>query len=160
MWEKLKQRFSQPDDSKICQLQQLLHTVTQGSKSVDVYFTELNGIWEELRMYRPLPHCYYGKFNDECCQKFVDQQQKDYAFKFLNGLNESFQTQRSQILIMKSFPSLDEIYNIVLNAESQQSLNQSSFNLTESASEGPSSSGQSGHRHAHSEDVVGSSRRA
>nr|DAD24784.1 TPA_asm: hypothetical protein HUJ06_026248 [Nelumbo nucifera] len=57
IWETLKKKFSQPDDSKICNLQLSLNTITQGTRTVDAYFTELTGIWEELRSYQPLPHC-------------------------------------------------------------------------------------------------------
>nr|DAD22652.1 TPA_asm: hypothetical protein HUJ06_024115 [Nelumbo nucifera] len=97
IWEVLKKRFPQPDDSKICNLQ-----------TVDAYFTELTGIWEELRSYRPLPHCQCGKCNKDCFEIFSEAQQKEYVFKFINGLNESFSALRSQVMIMKPFPNLDE----------------------------------------------------
>ena len=41
-------------------LQHLLCSITQGNKSVDSYFTELNAIWEELRNCRPFRHCCVG----------------------------------------------------------------------------------------------------
>ncbi|XP_010252427.1 PREDICTED: uncharacterized protein LOC104594005 [Nelumbo nucifera] len=86
IWETLKKRFSQPDDSKICNLQLSLSTITQGTRIVDAYFTELTGIWEELRSYRPLPHCQCGRCNKDCFKIFSEAQQKEYVFKFINGL--------------------------------------------------------------------------
>ncbi|EOY00553.1 Uncharacterized protein TCM_010443 [Theobroma cacao] len=56
IWETLKQRFSQLDDTRICNQQCTLSNLTQGPRSVDSYFTKLNTIWEELKSYRPLPH--------------------------------------------------------------------------------------------------------
>ncbi|KAJ9183041.1 hypothetical protein P3X46_006960 [Hevea brasiliensis] len=109
--------FSQPDDSRICHLQHLLCTITQGTKSVDAYFTELNGVWEELRNFRPFLHCSCGKCNQECFQRFVEVQQRDYVFKFLNELNETYQGLRSQIILMKPFPTLDQVYNMLLCEE-------------------------------------------
>lgn len=52
IWDKLLQRFSQPNESRIYHLQNLLYIVIQGTKSVDAYFTELNRIWDELRIYK------------------------------------------------------------------------------------------------------------
>ncbi|KAJ9170204.1 hypothetical protein P3X46_018330, partial [Hevea brasiliensis] len=77
------------DDSRICYLQLLLCTVTQGTKSVDAYFMELNEIYKELRNFIPFPHYSCDNCNSDCFQKFVDVQQKHYVFKFLNGLNET-----------------------------------------------------------------------
>ncbi|EOY14361.1 Uncharacterized protein TCM_033758 [Theobroma cacao] len=122
VWETLKERFSQPDDARICNLQFNLYNISQGTRSVDAYFTELNCIWEELRNYRPLPHCSCGICNSACFQTYIDQYQKDSVFRFLNGLNESFSALRSQILMMKPFPSLNKAYNLVIRDESQRNL--------------------------------------
>ena len=42
--DKLAQRFSQPDDVKICHLQRQLCAITQGTNLVDAYFIELNSV--------------------------------------------------------------------------------------------------------------------
>ncbi|XP_017972387.1 PREDICTED: uncharacterized protein LOC108661090 [Theobroma cacao] len=122
VWETLKERFSQPNDARICNLQFNLYNMSQGTRSVYAYFIELNCIWEKLRNYRPLPHCSCGKCNSACFQTYIDQYQKDSVFRFLNGLNESFSTLRSQILMMKPFPLLNEAYNLVIRDESQRNL--------------------------------------
>lgn len=43
----------------------------------------------------------------------------DYVIKFLKGLNESFSQVKSQILLMKPLPSIDEVFFIVLQHERQ-----------------------------------------
>ena len=53
-------------------------------------------------------------------------------FRFLNGLNESFQGIRSHILTIQPFPSLDEVYNIVLREESQRNFSLKTQPFTES----------------------------
>lgn len=90
---------------------------------MDSYFNELNTIWEELKLFRSLPHCSCGMCQFTCFEKFVTAQEKDYTFKFLNGLNDTFSGIWSQIIIMKPFPSLDEVYNMVLSEESQRHYN-------------------------------------
>lgn len=49
-----------------------------------------------------------------------DIQQKDYVFKFLMGMNESFDNIRGQIIIMSPLPSLDKTYSLVLQEERQR----------------------------------------
>ena len=73
------------------------------------------------RNYRPPPHCTCGKCNEPCLQH-VELQKRDYVFHFLNGLNDSYSAMRSQIVLMKPFPSIDEAYNIVLREESQRNF--------------------------------------
>ena len=60
IWNVLKNRFAQPDDVRICQLQQSLCSISQGHHSIHEYFNELHAAWEELRSYRPPPHCKRG----------------------------------------------------------------------------------------------------
>lgn len=43
-------------------------------------------------------------------------------FKFLNVLNETYQGVRSQLIMMKAFPSLDQAYNMVLREETKRSM--------------------------------------
>ncbi|WRX20101.1 Retrotransposon gag domain - like 10 [Theobroma cacao] len=122
IWDTLKRRFFQSDDARVCNLQFTLSNISQGTRSVDEYFSELNGVWEELRNFRPMPHCSCGECNREHFQKYVQQCQKDNVFKFLNGLNESYAGLRSQIVMIKPFPSLDEAYNLILREKSQRSI--------------------------------------
>ncbi|XP_007029160.2 PREDICTED: uncharacterized protein LOC18599223 isoform X2 [Theobroma cacao] len=122
IWNTLKQNFAQPDDTRVCNLQYTLGNVSQGARTVDVYFIELKGIWEELRNYRPLPHCECGSYNPGCFKKYTDQFQKDMVFRFLNGLNKSFSAIRSQVLLMDLIPGLDKVYSLILREESQRNI--------------------------------------
>ncbi|XP_017974612.1 PREDICTED: uncharacterized protein LOC108661639 [Theobroma cacao] len=122
IWTALKQNFAQPDDTRICNLQYTIGNITQGSRPVDAYFIELKGVWEELRSFRPLPHCDCGNCNPNCFKKYFEQYKKDMVFKFLNGLNESFSTVRSQIILMDPIPALDKVYSLVLREEAQRNM--------------------------------------
>lgn len=86
-----------------------------------------------MRVYRPFPSCSCGKRNFECFMKFIEILQKDHVFKFLNGLNETYQGLRSQGIAMKPFPSIDEVYNMVLREETQRSLLLQTRSFTDSA---------------------------
>ncbi|WRX14310.1 Reverse transcriptase [Theobroma cacao] len=122
IWNTLKQNFAQPDDTKVCNLQYTLGNVSQGTRSVDTYFIELKGIWEELRSFRPLLHCECGHYNASCFKRYSDQYQKDMVFRFLNRLNEYFSAIKSQIILMDPSPTLDKVYNLVFGEETQKIL--------------------------------------
>ncbi|EOY13851.1 Uncharacterized protein TCM_032521 [Theobroma cacao] len=51
-----------------------------------------------------------------------DDTRKDIVFRFLNGLNDSFSTVGSQIILMDPIPSLDKVYSLVLREEAQRNL--------------------------------------
>lgn len=107
-------RFHQPKKSRIAQLYQMLNAIMQGDKTINAYFTEVNAIYlggtEELQTYA----CQCGNCNDEYFQKFVDIEQKDYVYRFFNGLRKDYKMMKSQVLMMKPFPSLDKAYNVAL----------------------------------------------
>ncbi|KAG8657568.1 hypothetical protein MANES_03G080016v8 [Manihot esculenta] len=93
----------------------------------------LNGIWEEHRVYRPLPSCCCGKCNSEYFQKYIEVLQKDCVFRFLNGLNKTYPGLRSQLINMEPFPSLDQVYNMVLREEIKRSILLLTQSFTESS---------------------------
>ncbi|XP_042972774.1 uncharacterized protein LOC122304578 [Carya illinoinensis] len=120
VWDKLNTRFSQPDSVRIYQLQQQLGTLVQGTQSVSEYFTHLNGIWEELNNYRPPPCCLCGLCTCKALTAVGETQQADYVFKFLMGLNESYESIRGQIILMSPIPSLDKTFSLILQEERQR----------------------------------------
>lgn len=120
VWEKLKIRFSQPDNVRIYQLQQQLGTITQGTRSVGEYFTQLNAVWEELRNYRPLPCCSCGLYSCKALSSIGEVQISDYILKFLMGLNDSYESIRGQILLMSPIPSLDKTFSMIIQEERQR----------------------------------------
>ncbi|EOX93232.1 Uncharacterized protein TCM_002073 [Theobroma cacao] len=133
MWNTLKQNYAQPDDTRLCNLQYTLGNITQGTRSVDSYFIELKAVREEIRSYRPLPHCECGRCNANCFKRYIDQYHKDMVFRFLNGLNESFSAIRSHIILMDPIPTLDRVYNFMLREETQKNLLFQSQSVLESS---------------------------
>ncbi|KAF5461549.1 hypothetical protein F2P56_017636 [Juglans regia] len=120
VWDKLKDRFAQPDNARIYQLQHQLGTIMQGTQSVNEYFTQLNAVWEEIHNYRPSPNCSCGLCTCDALGSVGERQQTDYVFKFLMGLNETYDGIRGQIIIMSPMPSLDKAFSLVLQEERQR----------------------------------------
>ncbi|XP_048233111.1 uncharacterized protein LOC125370687 [Ricinus communis] len=108
LWADLYDRFSQGDLIRISDLQQEFFSLQQGNLSVTTYHTHLKILWDEICNLRPLHAC-------ECSANKYRKQ--DFILKLLKGLNENFSVQRSQILMMKLMPPVNEIFAIVIQHE-------------------------------------------
>eukprot|EP00257_Ricinus_communis_P022931 XP_015582793.1 uncharacterized protein LOC107262297 [Ricinus communis] len=108
LWADLYDRFSQGDLIRISDLQQEFFSLQQGNLYVTAYHTHLKILWDEICNLRPLHAC-------ECSAN--KYRKRDFILKFLKGLNENFSVQRSQILMMKPMPPVNEIFAIVIQHE-------------------------------------------
>ncbi|XP_054800321.1 uncharacterized protein LOC129304622 [Prosopis cineraria] len=122
VWNDLRERFDITDGTKVYSLHRFINTLTQGGTSVSSYFTRLKELWEEFSTIVPLLACK--------CPSSVEyakhvQQQK--LFQFLMGLNDSYQSIKSQILLMSPLPSVNQADPIISQEEAQRSI--SSFPL-------------------------------
>ncbi|KAF5475506.1 hypothetical protein F2P56_007306 [Juglans regia] len=120
VWDKLKERFAQPDEAWIYHLQHKLSGIVQGHLSVSDYITQLNAIWEELHSYRPLPCCSCGLCTCDALKNIGEVQQRNYVFKFLMGLNDNYDAVRGQIILLSPLPSLDKTFSLILQEERQR----------------------------------------
>ena len=90
----------------------------QGDRSVNEFFTDMKIVWEDLEALRPIPIC---SCNVRCnCDTFKimhNQREIEYAICFLKGLNDSYSTVRSQILLMKPLPTISEVFSLIIQQE-------------------------------------------
>ncbi|KAH0699136.1 hypothetical protein KY284_013351 [Solanum tuberosum] len=95
----------------------------KGTMSVADYHSRLRDLWDEYDALMPCPSCpcpESKKFGEHC----------DYQrlLQFLMGLNESYSTPRSQILMMSPMPTLNKAYALIIDQESQRNLASSASN--------------------------------
>ncbi|XP_042976284.1 uncharacterized protein LOC122307457 [Carya illinoinensis] len=117
MWKDLQDRFSQGNRPRIFQLHKAISSLKQDQKSVSDYYTELKSFWDELANYRRLPQC-----SVETLRFFEEIQQEEYVMQFLMGLSDSFNSIRSQILLIDPFPSMNKVISLVLQEEKQREI--------------------------------------
>ncbi|XP_012835096.1 PREDICTED: uncharacterized protein LOC105955841, partial [Erythranthe guttata] len=120
IWDDLKTRFSQTNGPRIFQLRRDLANLTQGSQSVNVYFTKVKAIWDELVNYRPCCSC--GKCDCGGFEKLQAHYNQEYVMSFLMGLNESLASTRGQILLMDPLPPISKVFAFVSQEERQRSV--------------------------------------
>lgn len=84
VWEELQGRFKHSNGSQIYQLHKDLVNNTQGNMSIELYYTKIKTIWQDLVDYRPLIDGSCDGLNG-----FLDHLESEYVMIFLMGLNES-----------------------------------------------------------------------
>ena len=87
------------------------------------YFTKFKILRDELVHYQSFSACTCvctcGSQRNQLCA-----QQTDQVFRFLMGLNESYSTVTSQILITEPLPALNKAYSLILQEEKCRQVGQ------------------------------------
>nr|XP_017217324.1 PREDICTED: uncharacterized protein LOC108194896 [Daucus carota subsp. sativus] len=66
IWEDLFKRYSQSNVPQLLNLRKELVSLTQGTKSINVYFTTFRGLIDELENLAPIPRCMCQNSNCAC----------------------------------------------------------------------------------------------
>ncbi|XP_017412875.1 uncharacterized protein LOC108324438 [Vigna angularis] len=121
LWEELKERFSKGDYFKISDLLQDIHSIKQGERNVSQYFTYLKILWEELESLRPIPYC-TCQISCTCDLSRVSLKYREveHIICFLKGLNDTYHTLRTQILLMEPLPNINMVFSLLMQQERQE----------------------------------------
>lgn len=93
--------------------------------TVTKHYTKFKRFWGQLLNYKPLPQCSCG------AMKLLNAlHNKAYVMRFLMGLNENFETLRSQVLTYDPFPSMSKVYSLVLQEESHKTFGHGGSNAS------------------------------
>ncbi|XP_013639427.1 PREDICTED: uncharacterized protein LOC106344636 [Brassica oleracea var. oleracea] len=147
----LHTRFHKSNLPRLYKLRQI-HSLRQGSLDLSSYHIQTQALWEELISIQPPA---------STVEEFLAEKETNCVIDFLMGLNESYASIRSRILMKKTPPSLSEVFNLLDHEDSQRDasvlnspdLSTTSFHvsqssghgaLTQSQSSSSSSSGPSG----------------
>lgn len=116
VWADINERFGQSNLSKYLQIQGEISGIVQGSSNIATYFTKLRSFWDELNSSYVGPICSCGSL-----PKFTEDQQ---PFQFLNGLNDSYSTINSAIMIMSPLPPISKAYSLLQQIKVRGKLHQ------------------------------------
>jgi hypothetical protein len=83
------------------------------------YFTEMKILWEELNSHRPMPLCTCPHPCRCEAMRFARfHHLEDQVIQVLTGLNDTFNVVKSQVLLMDPVPSINKVYSLVFQEES------------------------------------------
>jgi len=85
----------------------------------------LNALWDEIENYRALTCSTYDSCTCSINEKLTQYQLQDLVMQFLMGLNETYSQVRGKILLMDPLPSINRVYSLLIQDESQRSIGHS-----------------------------------
>ena len=123
IWKELQEKFSQSNDLQIFQLEKDIGSLTQNQNPVSDYYTQLQGLWEELLNYSPNPVCNcFPSCSCGAMTKTLEKYEQRCVMQFLMDLNESFASVRGQILLMDPMPPINKVFSLIRQEERQGSI--------------------------------------
>jgi len=116
VWLQLERRFGDAGGTRIFRVLRDLYVVSQNNLSVADYFTHIKKMWDDYNNMVTIPHCNCGITCASLikAQKMIQDQQ---LMQFLVGLNDDYKAIRGNILMMKPWPSIDQVYQLIVQEE-------------------------------------------
>lgn len=114
IWDQLERQFSVVIGARKYKLNRAVYSTKQTDRCLSDYYLEIKALWEELESLNQLPVIInHTEEIKAFLTAYHTQQTEQRLFQFLNGLDESYGTHRSHILLMQPLPSVDEAYNLL-----------------------------------------------
>jgi len=123
VWKHLEKRFAVGNGSRKYKINRDVYNLKQGGVSINEYYTKIRGIWKEQSAMNDLPR--FTSVNEEITNflhALAKQSEEQRLFQFLNGLDQLYASQRSQILLMNPLPSVESVCPMLQQEESQRQV--------------------------------------
>ncbi|XP_016471408.1 uncharacterized protein LOC107793544 [Nicotiana tabacum] len=119
IWKQLNNRYRTISGTKKFKIKKELASTCEGPLDIASYFNKLKKLWDELGA--------MGSNHANTCtcianEGLLREDEENKVHQFLIGLNETYITVKSNILMMNPLPSLDNVYNILLQDEKQRQV--------------------------------------
>ncbi|KAL2927057.1 Oral-facial-digital syndrome 1 protein-like protein [Bienertia sinuspersici] len=100
IWLQLEKRFTVSNGAPKYKLNKQLYETKQDRMSISEYYTKICGLWEEIENLNDYPPISHITTEIRAYINAIKQQQEEqHLFQFLNGLDEDYSAQRSQLLL-------------------------------------------------------------
>ncbi|XP_074303348.1 uncharacterized protein LOC141637827 [Silene latifolia] len=134
VWMDIKNRFCQINEARIYQLQADLMACRQGpTETLVSYYGRMTAIWNGIMELDAIPSCSCSPCSCDWLNIINARREKKRVRDFLMGLDDRFATTRSHIIGITPLPSLDLIYNRLLQDEGVRNLSSTKVDTTPDA---------------------------
>ena len=134
IWTELNERYGQTNKARLFHAQKAVSCISQGDQDIANFFNQARKAWDEVSAVGSTPRCTCSKCECEVNKKLENYDQEKKIIQFLMGLNESYTAVRGNILMMNPFPSLSQIYSILVQEERKRQVNSKGEFQTEGSS--------------------------
>ncbi|PWA50769.1 hypothetical protein CTI12_AA290690 [Artemisia annua] len=123
IWIQLETRFALSNGSHKYKLNRETYETIQSGISVSEYFTSMKCLWEELDSMNEFPRIINITPEIVVFLNALNvQKEEQRLFQFLNGLDDHFSQQRSQLLLNSPLPSVEVACALLQQEESQRGV--------------------------------------
>lgn len=121
VWKQLERRFMLTNGSRKYKLSKDLFSLRQNELSVADYYTAMSTLWEEIDSMTVLPRVAVNSVEVTALLSAIESMRDESRlFLFLNGLNEVYGAQRSQLLMLSPLPTVEVACAALQQEESQR----------------------------------------
>nr|GLL46286.1 uncharacterized protein LOC109154743 [Ipomoea trifida] len=131
IWRDLEERFGKESAPRAFEIRRAVTLLRQDKATVSTYYTKLKSLWDEMNCTAPLPMCNCQGYKCNLSNKYAELREKEQLYDFLMGLDEEFNTVKSQILSTRPIPSLGVAYHMVSEDEQQRLISSMAKHGTE-----------------------------
>lgn len=123
IWKQLEKRFSLTNGSRKYKLNKDLFSLRQNGSKVSDYFTNMSSLWEEIESMNVLPTVTAITPEIKSLLNVMNTiKEEGKLFQFLNGLDDHYGAQRSQLLMLNPLPSVEVACAAIQQEESQKEV--------------------------------------
>jgi transposase InsO family protein len=105
------------DEAQVYALNRQVSRVKQGGRAIEDYFDELQSLWQEIDFRCPNPMEYAGDI-----EKFNTYLQKMRVYTFLDGLDDTLDGVRAQVVLLSPFPTIEQAYGYIRREATRQGI--------------------------------------
>ncbi|KAL0303759.1 UNVERIFIED_CONTAM: Retrovirus-related Pol polyprotein from transposon RE2 [Sesamum radiatum] len=120
LWIAIHARYGRSNGPMVYQLQREISIVSQQDLDLTTYLTKVTKLWNELSCFKPAPRCKCGACTCGVNKEIEDDMASTQLVQFLMGLHESFNNERSQILMLDPLPNIEKAFAMVYSFEKQR----------------------------------------
>ncbi|KAJ0779316.1 putative RNA-directed DNA polymerase [Helianthus annuus] len=118
VWNELKETYDKVDGSIVFDLYQRINSFSQNGMSVAEYYHKLNIMWKQMDQILQIPVC-----TCNASKQYNDFSHLIKLMQFLMGLDNVYQSVRTNLLIKDPLPSVKEAFSIISREESHRNSN-------------------------------------
>ncbi|XP_074352828.1 uncharacterized protein LOC141691979 [Apium graveolens] len=122
IWIDLEDRFGYASMTQIYSIEQQLADLSQGSKSISDFFTEIKALWDAMHDISLIPCCTCNKCTCNVTQRMLQVQHDQRLLQFMMKLTDRFATIRGNILMQQPLPSLSNAFRLFSQEEIHHEL--------------------------------------